>query len=100
METIPDESTIKRILRALDLKNLPKLFVRWDKLFFGEEEPRFLNEETVLTPKVKDMFASLNESQRRAATLVCRAQDVAVIHGRELLSVHKPQKILATDVPT
>ena len=79
VETLPDETTIKRIRQALAVSQ--RDFSRWESLLLGDGAVQFLP-ESAITPKVHSMLAPLNASQQRAASLVARAKDVAVIHGR------------------
>ena len=84
VETIPDETSIKRINKALEWAKIKATSSKWDKLLFGDAIPRFMPEEFVSkSPQAVSLLSTLNESQRRAASLVARARDVAIIHGRK-----------------
>lgn len=79
VESLPDEITIKRINKALS----NPASGRWAQLLFGDATPRFRPESADFFVKHPSLDATLNDSQRKAVSLVVRAMDVAVIHGRE-----------------
>jgi hypothetical protein len=89
IETVPDKSTIKRVTLALNTFKENPAFGRWRTLLYDENSGCRFDSEEILTKAskgVQERFQRLNESQRRAASAVIRAKDIAIIHGRESAS--------------